>query len=125
MKVIKNPKSDPLWDEVGRVDHDFTTHWGGLYIHYYTAIDPKDSEKSTIELVEKCCKEIAIYIQDNKVFFSKEDRFQIVIGWPTSIRTSCRQIVKTGGTWEDIDKLVTAKLPIKFYPGWSNNLFIK
>jgi len=123
MKIILNPKSDPVWEEVGRVDHDFTSHWNGMYIHYYTTIQPLNSESETKNFIERCCKEIASYLNLNKCEFSKKDRFQIVVGWPESVRSAGRQIVKTGGTWDDIEELAAGKFMMKFYPGWSNNVF--
>lgn len=122
MKIIDNPASDPEWPNVGRSDHDFRSEWGGLYVHLYTVIHPRNTETETRLLVENCCAEIAQGLIADRAAFSDDDRFQIVVGWPEEIRTSGRQIVKTGGDWDEIERLSNGNLPLKFYPSWSRGI---
>lgn len=123
MKIILNPKEDPQWDQVGRIDHDFKSVWGGMYVHLYSTILPQESAVATMLMVERCCREIAGNLLCQRSHFSADDRFQIVIGWPADIRGTHRQIVKTGGSWDELEELIKDEIRVKFYPGWDSGIF--
>ena len=52
---------------------------------------------------------ITQWLLENRSLFSEQDRFQVIVGWPESVRRSGRQIVKVGGTFKELQVLIDAK----------------
>ena len=65
---------------------------------------PEATVEETERVLTHHTREIAEWVLSNKKQFSLGDRFQIIVGWPLSVRKTGRQVIKTGG---DLDKLAS------------------
>lgn len=118
INVIKDIDSCVVWKDVGLAYYDFQSQWGGDYVHLFTALPFADSEEKGRLSIEVCCKEIALWLIQNRSRFSSKDRFQIGIFcyWGTTDKK--KQVAKTGGEWKDIKRLSKGKGDINFFPQW-------
>lgn len=117
INIKKGSHSCVAWKDVGLVHYDFQSQWGGDYIHLFTAIPFTDEEENRV-LIEDCCKEIALWLMQNRSRFSSKDRFQIGVFCYWATMDKRKQVAKTGGGWKDIRHLSKGKLRVKFFPQW-------
>ncbi|MDB9741241.1 hypothetical protein OAB00_00145 [Akkermansiaceae bacterium] len=110
------------WDHFGITRHDFSSHWNGDLVNLCTAIKPQSTILETEIYVIDSAKSIAEWVLNNQDLFKPQDRYQIIIEWPLSIRETSRHIIKTGGTLSQLKDLVLGNLNIKFYPSWHKEI---
>jgi hypothetical protein len=110
------------WDRFGITRHDFSAHWNGDLINLFTVILPNNNVSETEDLVHQAARSIASWIIDNQSLFKPADRYQIIIGWPLSIRQTSRHITKTGGTLSELHDIIAGKVELKFYPSWHKDI---
>ena len=126
MKVIKldeGTSPEILWDDVGIHGCDFRPHFDGHLYNLYTAAHPLKSKVDTEKQFKEIANKIAEWIIQNKSLFHSQDRFQIIVGWPTSVRATDRQCIKTGGPFEDIGHLARNRDSIEMRDGWHLSVF--
>lgn len=125
MKAIETTGTDtePAWDSFGINRVDFRSHWNGDLVNIFTSVEPLDSESATERLMVECARSIAGWVTGHRTRFGRDDRFQIIIGWPKSVREVGRQVIKTGGTFEDLQKITVGEHPIEMRRGWSSGVF--
>ena len=125
MNAIETTGTDiePAWDSFGINRGDFRPHWDGDLVNLFSTVEPLDSEPATEGLMMDCAKSIANWVTTHRDRFGKEDRFQIIGGWPKTVREAGRQAIKTGGTFEALQKIARGEQPIEMIRGWSNGIF--
>jgi hypothetical protein len=125
MKAIETTGTDiePAWNSFGINRVDFRPHWNGDLVNIFTSVEPLDSESATERMMVECTRSIADWVTCHRDRFGKDDRFQIVIGWPKSVREGGRQVIKTGGSFEDLQKITDGQQPIEMRRGWSSGVF--
>ncbi len=116
---------DPAWDSFGISRTDFRPHWDGDLVNVFTSVGPQEDEESTAELMKDCAVEMAKWVLGNRDRFGRNDKFQIIIAWPISVRESGRHTIKTGGTYEDLQMIVSGHKTIEIRPSWSGGVFEK
>ena len=115
--------TEPVWDAVGIRGCDFRPHFDGDLHNIFTTIYPLASKSETEAKFKNIAFKIAERILKNKTRFSKGDRFQIIVGWPLDVRPTGRQCIKTGGTFDDLQKLVNDQNLILIRDGWHKTVF--
>jgi hypothetical protein len=115
--------NEPAWDSFGINRVDFRPHWNGDLVNLFSSVEPQNSESATERLMIECARSIADWVITHRDKFGTEDRFQVIVGWPKHIREAGRQTIKTGGTFEDLQKLAEDDTPIEMRRGWSNGVF--
>ncbi len=111
------------WDSFGISRCDFRPHWNGDMVNLFSVVDMRDDESTTEQFMKDCARAIASWVGDHKSHFGTEDRFQIIIGWPKSVRTTGRQTIKTGGTFDDVSFIASGHAEIEMRRGWSLGIF--
>lgn len=124
MKII-NGQEEVIWDTVCWYAIDFRPHFNGDLINISSCVHPLENVEKTKEFMINCFIEIAKWILENKKMFSPEDKFQIIIGWPLSIRNGARQVIKMCEGFDNIPKFINGDIPIEFRRGWDTNVFKK
>jgi hypothetical protein len=66
---------------------------------------------------------MAEWIMSNSSRFSPKDSFQIIVGWTLDVRTTARQIIKTGGDWNAIAQLSAHPSLLEFRRNWDAGVF--
>lgn len=124
MKPIEDtyPGTEREWDSFTIIRADFHKHWKGDLVNLCTLIQPGRTIPETEALAADCVRQIAGWVLANREKFGPEDRFQIVVGWPLSIRRTRRQIIKTGGTYGDIEEISQGR-SVLLRDGWSTGIF--
>lgn len=120
---VTGKDSEPIWDEFGIERCDFRRHWNGDLVNLFSVVGPKGSEFDTECFMKGCARSLARWIIDHRDQFGTEDRFQLVVGWPKSVREYARQTIKIGGTFEDIRRIADGVLEVPMRRGWSAGLF--
>jgi hypothetical protein len=125
MKAIETNGTDiePAWNSFGINRVDFRPLWNGDLVSIFTSVEPLDSESATERLMVECVGSIAVWVTCHHDRFGSDDRFQIIIGWRKSLRGSGRQVIKTGGIFEDLYKIIDGQQPIEMRSGWSGGVF--
>ncbi|MGJ8654908.1 MAG: hypothetical protein ACSHX6_00550 [Akkermansiaceae bacterium] len=113
----------PLWDSFGIRLIDFRPNWDGDYVNVFTCVEPQVTEEVTEEMMKDCARQLARWILENKDGFGKDDRFLIIIGWPKSFREAGRQVIRTGGTYEELSGVVSGDTSLVMKKGWSKGVF--
>ncbi len=121
--LAKGDPTEPVWDAVGIRGCDFRPHFDGDLVNVFTTIYPLFSKTETETKFKDIAFAIAEWILDNNSRFSVGDRFQIIAGWPLDVRPNGRQCVKTGGTFDDLQKLVDDRSLISIRDGWHKTVF--
>ncbi len=111
------------WDSVTITRTNFRPHWNGDLVNLATLIHPRGTLSVTTSLVEQCTVLMAGWVLVNRDRFGPEDRFQIVVGLPRSIREVSRQIVKTGGTYQELSEILARHREIPLNKGWHVGIF--
>lgn len=102
---------------------DFRPHFDGDLINLFTGIVPKLTRPETELQFKEVALEIAVWVLEHRKRFSPGDRFQIIVGWPLDVRSSGRQVVKTGGTFDEVKRLVEEPSLIALRDGWDTTIF--
>lgn len=111
------------WDSFGISRCDFRPQWEGDLVNLFSVVGIREDESSTERFMKHCARAIAGWVVEHKSQFGPEDRFQIIIGWPKSIRDTARQTIKTGGTYNDLVSIAFGETDIEMRPLWSLNVF--
>lgn len=122
-KLQRNDTTEPVWDSVGIHGCDFRPHFDGYLHNVFTTIYPLASKSETETQFKEIAFQIANWTLRNRSSFSDGDRFQIIVGWPLDVRPSGRQCIKTGGTLDDLQRLVNDKSLITIRDGWDKSFF--
>jgi hypothetical protein len=122
MNTKFNPPSEPSWPSVGIRRTDFRPHFDGDLVNLFSVITPLSSQKETETFLLDATREIANWVNAHKEQFGNSDKFQIILGWPETIRSSGRQIIKTGGSYSDLDLISKRQKDIPFFSGWSTGI---
>ena len=117
------PGTERQWDSFTIVRADFHRHWDGDLVNLFTLVEPGRTMSETAALAVGCTQQIAGWVLANREKFGPKDRFQIVVAWPLSVRTTRRQIVKTGGTYSDMEDISSQRRTVPLREGWSAGLF--
>ncbi len=123
MKVIEKREEEPAWDEVHFYRTDFRPSIPGDWVNIWTTLPPAPDRETCANQMVQCTVEIARWLIANRSRFGESDRFQIVVGWPKSVRQTSRQVVKTGGDWKAVEKLASETRPVEFLRGWDAGVF--
>lgn len=124
MRVEEQRDGEPLWEGVFFYRCDKRPHLKGDLINIWTTIRPLHDQTTTEEHVRHCAKRMAEWIMSNSSRFSPKDSFQIVVGWALDVRTTARQIIKTGGDWNAIAQLSAHPSLLEFRRNWETGIFI-
>jgi hypothetical protein len=116
---------EAAWDSFGISRCDFRPQWDGDLVNLFSVVDIQQDESATEQFMKDCARAIARWVGEHKKQFGTEDRFQIIIGWPKSIRTTGRQAIKTGGTYDDLISIAIGDTEIEMGRGWSLDVFTK
>lgn len=116
---------EPAWDSFGINRGDFRPQLNGDLINLFSVVDIQQDESTTEQFMKDCARAIAGWVGEHKVKFGAEDRFQIIIGWPKSIRATGRQTIKTGGNYGDMISIASGATAIEMRRGWSVGVFTK
>ncbi|BDS05381.1 hypothetical protein NT6N_04210 [Oceaniferula spumae] len=122
---IDIPDEEITWEGFGIHRTSFRPQWDGDLVNLFTVIHPQESEATTESFVKSCITDLAQWIIQNQNRFSAEDRYQIIVGWPTTIRETGRHIAKAGGTLSELSELVSGEIEPRFLPSWSGGIFSK
>ena len=124
MNVVEEPYpgTERVWDSVTAVRVDFRQHWNGDLVNLFTLIEPASTASETATIAADCTRQIAGWVLANRDKFGVDDRFQIVVAWPLSVRETRRQIVKIGGTYNDMDDFSSQRRPVPLRDGWSDGI---
>ena len=123
MKAIRNPESDPEWDTIGITSTDFRPHWEGDIVNVYSCVYPNQTKSETEQLLITRTREMAAWVLAHQGEFGLGDRFQLILGWPKSIKLTGRQIIKEQGDRKILAKIADGTSPIFLYPGWDDGVF--
>ena len=116
---------EPAWDAFGINRCDFRPQWDGDLVNLFSVVDKQESESTTEQFMKDCARAIAGWVGEHKAHFGAGDRFQIIIGWPKTIRATGRQTIKTGGTYIDLASIASGDAAIEMRRGWSVDVFTK
>jgi len=114
---------EPNWESFGIRRMDFRPHFDGDLVNVFSAIKPQFTEEMTAQFIKGCAVKLSTWILANRERFGEGDRFQIIIGWPKSVRKSGRQVIKTGGTYEELEQIVTGEKSIELKSSWNLDVF--
>ena len=114
---------EAAWDSFGISRCDFRPQWDGDLVNLFSTVDMQEDESTTEQFMKDCVRAIAAWVGEHKDQFRAEDRFQIIIGWPTMVRTTGRQTIKTGGTYHELKCLADSITEIQMRRGWSDGVF--
>ncbi|MCU0796448.1 MAG: hypothetical protein MUF31_10985 [Akkermansiaceae bacterium] len=116
---------EAAWNSFGISRCDFRPQWDGDLVNLFTVVDIQQDESTTEQFMKDCARAMARWVGEHKEQFGADDRFQIMIGWPKSIRTTRRQTIKTGGTYDDLIAIATGEIEIEMRRDWSLDVFTK
>jgi hypothetical protein len=122
-ELSRNDDTEPVWDDVGIHGCDFRPHFDGDLHNAFTTIYPLDSKAETEHLFRCIARDIAEWILAHRNLFGRHDRFQIIVGWPLDVRPTGRQVIKTGGDFATIERLLRDPDLIQVRSGWSKTVF--
>jgi hypothetical protein len=87
---------------------DFQPNFDGCLWNAFRITLPSETREAHMALVWGYVREIATWILARRHQFQPGDGFQLVIGWPESVRASARQIVKLGGRFDELVRIAEA-----------------
>ena len=114
---------DPFWDIVFIEGCDFHPHFDGYLYNLFTCELPCASAIETEKLFVSYAVEIAQWLINHQRNYGTGDQFQIIIGWPRSVRPTSRQVIKTGGPFKTIEEIAIGDMAVPMRPYWDNNIF--
>jgi len=89
----------------------------------FSCVMPARTTQETEAAFIENTREIASWILRNKNQFSPGDRFGIILAWPTSIRKTARQIIKTFGDFDFLTGITDGTTPVLLRDGWADGIF--
>ena len=126
MNVVALNRSDerePEWIDVGLRGSDFRPHFDGYLHNLFTTIHPLKTESETEQFFRTIAIKLTNWVLSTRGNFWQGDRFQIIVGWPLDVRPTGRQVIKTGGDYDTIKRLIDDPELIQAREGWSQSLF--
>jgi hypothetical protein len=123
MKIVRDPKEDPMWDTVGISATDFRPHFNGTVVTLWSCINPPSTEQEAIELIAECTRSLSRWIVANRRQFGADDKFQLVVGWPKNAVQTGRQIVKMGGEFDVIAMIADGTVDVVMRLGWNRVVY--
>lgn len=125
MKLVRqeSPEAELEWDRFSISASDFRPHWDGNLVNVFTTIRPKGDAAVTQEFAIQCARQLAGWILSQCTRFGAGDRFQIIIAWPKDVRPTGRQIIKTGGTFEELKGIASGATAVQMHGNWTANVF--
>ena len=123
MNVIRNPTVDPMWDDLGLTSTDFRPHWNGNLVNVFSGILPSPTKAETQDRAIRYSREIAAWLVNHRDEFGAEDRFQLIVFFPLSVRRYGRQIVKIPGDMDAMIKIANGSSEVALRPMWDHGLF--
>jgi len=125
MTPIREPSAEeePEWDSFGINATDFRPHWDGNLINVFSTIKPQQDMAQTERFAIGCARQLAGWVVSHRSQFAPGDRFQIIIGWPKSIRATARQIIKAGGNYDDLNGIASGTSEIAMHGNWTESVF--
>ena len=112
MRIVRDIKDDPLWDDVGISVTDFRPHFDGDLVSLTSCVSPASTLDETVRQFIWISREIAQWFIDNRQSFGPGDHAQIVVGWPLSIRRIGRQVVTFGGELSTIQAIADGSIDV-------------
>lgn len=122
-RLTPDDVTEPEWDAVGIRGCDFRPHFAGDLINVFTTLRPSGSKTETATRLRNVALEIGQWIVAHRPQFSPGDRFQIIVGWPRDVRGTDRQVIKTGGSFDEIQELINDPELIQPREGWDIGVF--
>jgi hypothetical protein len=113
------------WPEVSLRAIDFRSTFPGDLVNVASLVNPEPTVDATIAMLEHRTRKIATWTISHRRQFSAGDRFQIILGWPESVRKAGRQVIKMGGDFDAVASIADGTAEIVPMPGWSNRVFEK
>jgi hypothetical protein len=124
VKTLKEDECQELmWPNVSLRVVDFQNTFPGDLVNVATTITPELTVADTIAVLEHHTREIAKWILSHRNRFSPEDRFQIIVGWPMSVREAGRQVIKMGGGFDAVTSIADGTTQIVPMHGWASQVF--
>jgi hypothetical protein len=118
-----DPRSEREWNTFTVSRTNFRPKWSGDLVNLFSLIRPKRTAAETGEFAKDCAQQMASWILAHKDQFGAEDRFQIILGWPVSVRQTGRQIIKTGGTYQELEDIASRRRPVELRLFWDKGVF--
>ena len=112
-----------MWPEVSLRATDFRNTFPGGLVNVASIVKPEATLETTLTMLEQHTRKIAKWIMSHRRQFSPGDRFQIILGWPKSVRETGRQVIKMGGEFDAVAAIADGTAEIVTMPGWSNHVF--
>jgi len=125
MKLVKSksPEIEPEWDNFSIDSLDFRPHRDGNLVNIFSTIHPKENASETQNYAIECARKLAAWILEHRNAFGDGDGFQIIIGWSKEVRATGRQIVRTGGDFNDLQAIASGTKEIQMHGNWTANVF--
>ncbi len=126
MNVVPLKRSDdtePEWTDVGLHGCDFRPHFDGYLHNLFTTIHPLQTKSETEQLFRTITIEMASWVISNRERFGQGDHFQMIVGWPLDVRPTGRQVIKIGGDYDTIQRLIDNPELIQAREGWAESVF--
>lgn len=118
-----NDNTEPVWDTVGITGCDFRPHFDGHLHNVFTTVYPLNSKHESERLFRTIAGKMAEWVFGNRKRFWRYDRFQIIVSWPLDVRPTERQVIKTGGDFATIERLLGNQDLIQVRDGWARSVF--
>lgn len=123
MNVVENTDQDQIWDSVGINKIDFRPHFDGYLYNLHSTLRPYSDETLTEKMFIEKTHEVIKWVLNSKGKFNEGDKFQIILGWPKEIRSSARQVIRVGGSIDDLLQIQNGNTIIKPTKNWSLGIF--
>ena len=120
---VKGQPIEPNWCSFGIKRMDFRPHFDGDLVNIFSTVQPQFSEQVTEDFIKDCALKLLAWVLANRERFGEGDRFQIIIGWPKSVREYRRQLIKIGGTFDELEQIVTGEKSIELKRSWNLDVF--
>lgn len=119
----RSEETEPEWTDVGLHGCDFRPHFDGYLHNLFTTIHPLQTKSETEQLFRNIAIKMANWVISNRERFGQGDRFQMIVGWPLDVRPTGRQVIKTGGDYDTIQRLIDDPELIQVREGWAESVF--
>src|SRR5689334_1291122 len=85
---------------------DFRPHFDGWLYNVARLVSLSPNREQHAAKVWAYTREMAAWLLARRAHFQPGDRFQLVVGWPEQVRRTARQIVKLGGDFDELARMV-------------------
>ena len=116
IEINRSKEIEPAWDSFGIKRTDFRPEFNGDLVNIFSTVQPQSSKEKTELYIVECTKILVEWILKNKDRFCKEDRFLVIIGWSKAVRETNRHIIKTGGTYKELQHISDGKVSHQSQP---------